>query len=104
LAKDEPVPRNANLALPTTAKVGDPVWVTWDPLASADRGVKGVYPEPQLGTITNLGRGVLSVYFVYEDDGEYDGPLQENIAIDLETGLDLVYGGVVTLIELRPSS
>ena len=90
------------LAMPRTAKVGDTVWVTWDSSASADRGVRGIYPEPQVGTITNITAGVVSVYFVYEDDGEYDGPLEENIPIDLETGLDHVYGGVVSSIASRP--
>jgi Putative DNA-binding domain len=93
-------PHRMKLATPATAKIGDTVWVTWDSKASADRGVRGIYPEPQVGTITNMNRGVVSVYFVYEEDGEYDGPLQENIAIDLETGLDLLYGGVVTSIDL----
>jgi hypothetical protein len=63
--------------------------------------VKGIYSEPQAGTITNLAPGVVSVYFVYEDDGEYDGPLEENIEIDLETGLDFVYSGVVVSIKSR---
>jgi hypothetical protein len=92
-------PLRMKLATPATAKVGETVWVTWDSKASADRGVRGIYPDPQIGTITNLSRSVVSVYFVYEEDGEYDGPLQENIAIDLETGLDLLYGGVVTSID-----
>jgi len=47
--------------------------------------------------ITNLAPGVVSVYFVYEDDG----PLGENIAIDPETGIDFVYGGVVVSIKSR---
>ena len=45
------------------------------------------------------GQGVVCVHFVYEEDGEYDGPLEETIAIDLENGLDWTYGGVVTSID-----
>lgn len=87
------------ISLPPTARVGDPVLVTWDALGSEERGVKGIYPEPQEGTITGIGRGLVSVYFKYEDDGLYDGPLEENIAINLETGLDETYAGVVMSIE-----
>lgn len=92
------------LQLPKGCKVGSVVEVAWDVAATKKRSGHVVYHGYFDAKIIALDGPLCKFHFNYNPpDGVYKGPMEEDITVDLSTGLDDTYDGVVIGIR-RPVS
>jgi hypothetical protein len=88
------------LKLPKGCHVGSVVEVAWDVAATARRSGHIVYDGYFDAKVIALDHLHCQLHFNYNPpDGEYEGPMEEDITIDLSTGIDDAYDGVV--IDIR---
>jgi hypothetical protein len=84
------------LKLPKGCQVGGVVEVAWDVVATEKRGGHNVYEGYFDARIIALDGPLCKLHFDYNPpDGVYEGPMKEDITVDLSTGLDDTYDGVV---------
>jgi hypothetical protein len=84
------------LKLPTGYGIGNVVEVAWDVEATEKRSGHIVYEGYFDARIIALDGPLCKLHFDYNPpDGVYDGPMEEDIVVNLDTGIDDVYDGVV---------
>ena len=84
------------LKLPKGCQVGSVVEVAWDVAATEKRSGHVVYEGYFDARIIALDGPLCKLHFNYNPpDGVYEGPMEEDITVDLSTGLDKTYDGVI---------
>lgn len=87
------------LVLPKGCKVGSVVEVAWDVEATHKRSGNIVYGGFYDARILEIADSLCKLHFDYNPpNGVYEGPMEEDITIDLSTGLDHKYDGVIAEI------
>lgn len=94
-------PESWAIEVPESAKVGSIVLVRWDVARSHARGTIPLDERPQEARIIGINGNTVTLRFVYIPEAGYQGDMDEQFDIDLATGIDSKFDGVVLDIETR---